>query len=97
MARRKKQSIPILLVRFLGLLMMFKVFVWVLENNIMHTPINVPELNYAIIIVIAALLLRVGFVIWMAQRKKAAVTNVEDFSDSKGYTAATDSNTCVTC
>ncbi|WP_248928661.1 hypothetical protein [Paenibacillus hamazuiensis] len=97
MARRNKNSISMFLVSFLGFLMMCKVFVWVLESQIMHVPIRIPELDYAIVVALLALLLRVGFVLWVAQRKKAAGKGDENLSSATSFPDPSDLNMCVVC
>ncbi|WP_284641998.1 hypothetical protein [Paenibacillus silviterrae] len=97
MARRKKQSISTFLVSALGFLFMCKVFIWVLETQIMHVPIHIPELNYAFAGVAIALLLRIGFVWWMARRKKASFEK-EVAAPAPVYNLTSNShNTCAAC
>ncbi|GAA4840917.1 hypothetical protein GCM10023310_18530 [Paenibacillus vulneris] len=97
MARRKKQSISTMLFSALGFLVTCKILLWLFEEKF-HATTNMPELNYAIIAVVIALLLRVGFVVWIAQRKKkVAIERVENVSNSTGSSSVNDLNMCVTC
>ncbi|WP_282937568.1 hypothetical protein [Paenibacillus sp. RC67] len=98
MARRRKQSISTFLVSALGFLAMCKAFLWIMEYQVLHVPINMPELNYAIIAVLVALLLRVGFVVSIAQRKKkVGFEHVANGPSSTSSPSANDLNMCVTC
>lgn len=97
MARRKKQSISTMLVSALGFLFMCKVFLWVVEYQFLHVPVVLPELNYAIIGVLVALLLRIGFVVWIGRRKKAAIESTANALSSVSVPNVNDLNMCVTC
>ncbi|MGG1553284.1 hypothetical protein [Paenibacillus ferrarius] len=71
MARRNKQSISTFLVSAVGMLCTLKVFVWVMETKVLHTPIEIPFLNYGIIIGVVLLVLRITSVLIMNNVRKS--------------------------
>jgi hypothetical protein len=85
MARRNRQSISSFLISVLGMLCLLKVFVWVVETKVLHTPIKIPFLNYGIIIVIVLLLLRVSFVLIKNKTRKSNHIVQDSGNDSTVY------------
>lgn len=96
MARRSKQSISTFLVSALGMLCTLKAFVWVLETKVLNTPIEIPFLNYGIIIATMLLLLRVVFVL-LKYRARKAIRDVQE--EGNGFTLPNDISTfhCADC
>lgn len=94
MARRGKQSISTFIVSALGLLCTLKAFVWVLETKVLNTPIEVPFLNYGIIIAIVLLLLRVSFVLI---KNKARKSNYDVQEVGNEFTVPNDTFHCADC
>lgn len=96
MARRGKQSISTFLVSALGMLCTLKAFVWVLETKVLNTPIEIPFLNYGIIIAIVLLLLRVIFVL-LKYRVRKANRDVQELGN--GFNVPKDIRTfhCAQC
>jgi hypothetical protein len=71
MARRSKQSISTFLVSALGMLCALKAFVWVLETKALNVPIEIPFLDYGIMIAIVLLVSRVSVVLIKSKVGKA--------------------------
>ncbi|MCR8633908.1 hypothetical protein [Paenibacillus radicis (ex Xue et al. 2023)] len=96
MARRSKRSISTFLVSALGMLCMLKAFVWVLETKVLNTPIEIPFLNYGIMIAVALLLIRVSFVLLKHKARKSKV-DVQEIGN--GATTPNDIGTfhCADC
>ncbi|WP_240416807.1 hypothetical protein [Paenibacillus periandrae] len=95
MARRSKQSISTFLVSALGMLCTLKAFVWVLETKVLNTSIEIPFLNYGIIIGIVLLILRISFVLIKNRARKS--NNVQEVVND--VTVSNDISTfqCANC
>ncbi|WP_166245289.1 hypothetical protein [Paenibacillus turpanensis] len=97
MRRKQKQSISTFLISALAFLFACKAFVWVLESQIVHTTIHIPELNYAIIGVSIALLLRIGFVWMRAKGKNVSKSDVSFDSNQEEASYESNEYSCAAC
>jgi ABC-type nickel/cobalt efflux system permease component RcnA len=105
MAKRRKQSISLILIEFLSVLLVLKVFVLVLEYKVLHTTINEPYLDYGIGLTIFLLALRAIFVYWryrarQSQSMKSDGKHKTEFSVDNtnfGVEPSIESFYCSTC
>ena len=93
---RKNSSITGFLISVLGVLFLLKAFSWIMGSRVLQTKIDVPYLDYALIVVIVLLVVRIVFVLLKFKANKVTTIN-DKITSSENIFVSHDNFHCAEC